>query len=77
MVEDTDWIHLARDRTQWRILLKMIMNFWFHRTWRIYRLCSMELVKSVQLKKSAAKLHVCFISVVVDNQTKRMCLWET
>jgi hypothetical protein len=24
--EDVDWIHLAQDRDQWRVLVKKIMN---------------------------------------------------
>jgi hypothetical protein len=25
---DMDWIHLARDRDQWRFFVKMVMNHW-------------------------------------------------
>jgi hypothetical protein len=26
--EDVDWIHLALDRDQWRVLGSTVMNFW-------------------------------------------------
>jgi hypothetical protein len=26
--EDVDWIHLAQDRIQWRVLVNTVMNFW-------------------------------------------------
>jgi hypothetical protein len=29
--ESVDWIHLAQDRDQWRVLVKMEMNLPFHK----------------------------------------------
>jgi len=26
--EGVDWIHLAHDRDQWKILVNAVMNFW-------------------------------------------------
>jgi hypothetical protein len=33
--EGVEWIHLAQDRDQWRILVNEIMNFGFHKRWVI------------------------------------------
>jgi hypothetical protein len=34
--EDVNWIHLARDRFQWRALVWAVMNFGYHKRPRIY-----------------------------------------
>jgi len=30
-----DWIHLAQDTDHWQVLMIMVMNFGFHKSWRI------------------------------------------
>jgi hypothetical protein len=32
MIGDTDWINLAEDRDQWRAVVKVEINFEFHKT---------------------------------------------
>jgi len=34
--EDTDWIYLAQDRDQCRVLMDTVMKLRFSKTWRIY-----------------------------------------
>jgi hypothetical protein len=53
--EGVDWIRLAKDGTQWWVYVNMVMNFGFHKRWRISLLveqlsasheglCSVELI---------------------------------
>jgi hypothetical protein len=51
-----DWIHLAQDRAQWQALVKIVMNFGFHKIWKMPLLAE-------QLIASENKIH--FMKLVV------------